>query len=76
MGEYQKAIADYEKAVQLDRSVADGPHWLTRFLRLQAEKPSTVADRAGYLREQLAKPESERVLHVPEIDSAQRSYKQ
>lgn len=76
MGKYKKAIADYEKAVQLDVDVAGGPNWLTRFLRLQPEKPPTVADRARYLREQLAKPESERLLRMPEMDGAQRSYKQ
>ncbi len=76
MGQYKKAIADYERAVQLDPEVAEGPHWLTRFLRLQPEKPPTVADRARYLRAELAKPESERILRQPELDSAQRSYKQ
>ena len=75
-GEYEKAIADYERALQLDPDVAKGPHWLTRFLRLQPEKPPTVADRARYLRTELAKPESQRMLRQPELDSAQRSYKQ
>ncbi|MCZ6731367.1 MAG: tetratricopeptide repeat protein [Gammaproteobacteria bacterium] len=76
MGEYEKAIADYERALQLDPDVAKGPHWLTRFLRLQPEKPPTVADRARYLRAELAKPASQRMLRQPELDSAQRSYKQ
>lgn len=75
-GEYEKAIADYERALQLDPDVAKGPHWLTRFLRLQPEKPPTVADRVRYLRTELAKPESQRMLRQPELDSAQRSYKQ
>lgn len=75
MGQYEKAIADYEKALQLDSELANGPHWLTRFLRLQPEKPPTIADRARYLREQLAKPESERSLRVPDIDKKQRPYK-
>jgi tetratricopeptide (TPR) repeat protein len=76
MGEYEKAIADYERALQLDPDIAKGPHWLTRFLRLQPEKPPTVADRARYLRAELAKPESQRMLRQPELDAAQRSYKQ
>ena len=75
MGQYEKAIADYEKAVQLDPEMVEGPNWLTRFLRLQTEKPPTIADRAAYLRQELAKPESERVLRVPEEDAKQRSYK-
>ena len=75
MGHYQQAIADYEKAVELDPEMVEGPNWLTRFLRLQPEKPPNVADRAAYLRQELAKPESERVLRVPEEDAKQRSYK-
>ena len=75
MGGYQAAIQDYEKALQLDPNLADGPHWLTRFLRNQAERPPTIADRARYLKEQLNKPEAERVLKLPEEDKRQRPYK-
>ena len=75
MGEYEKAIADYEAALRLDIELGEGPNWLTRFLRLQVEKPAGIADRARYLSEQLAKPESERVLRVPDLDEQQRSYK-
>jgi hypothetical protein len=57
-------------------AIADGSHWLTRFLRKQAEAPPTVADRAAYLRAELAKPEGERVLLMPEIDAQQRPYRQ
>lgn len=76
MGRYQEAIADYQHALRLDSSIADGPGWLTRFLRLQTESPPTIADRVGYLQEQLAKPAAERVLRMPETDQAQRPYKQ
>ncbi|MGD8642002.1 MAG: tetratricopeptide repeat protein, partial [Gammaproteobacteria bacterium] len=75
MGRYQKAIDDYEHALALDPELADGPNWLTRFLRLQPEKPPTIADRAQYLQQELAKPEAERVLKVPEQDQQQRPYK-
>lgn len=75
MGEYQKAIDDYEKALELDESVAEGPHWLIRFLRNQPEPPPTVADRLAYLKQELAKPAGERVLRVPELDEKQRPYK-
>ena len=75
MGHYRLAIADYEKSIELDAEMVEGPNWLTRFLRLQPEKPPTVADRAAYLRQELAKPESERLLRVPEEDEKQRSYK-
>ena len=53
-----------------------GPHWLTRFLRKQPEKPPTVKERLAYLEAELAKPEEERLLRIPEVDEAQRSYKQ
>jgi len=76
MGEYQKALADYAKAMQLDPQINEGPHWLTRLMRNQPDKPPGIADRARYLREQLAKPQSERLLRVPEIDAKQRTYKQ
>jgi tetratricopeptide (TPR) repeat protein len=75
MGHYELAIADYDRALSLDSEISEGPHWLTRFLRLQAEKPPDIAERAAYLREQLAKPESERLLRVPELDEQQRPYK-
>ena len=48
---------------------------MTRFLRNQAERPPTIADRARYVREQLAKPEAERVLKDPVQDATQRPYK-
>jgi len=76
MGDYRAALADYEHALKLDPALADGPNWLTRFLRLQPERPPTIADRARYLRVELAKPSGERLLRVPEIDAEQRPYKQ
>ena len=76
MGRYQKAIEDYARALELDPELAEGPHWLTRFLRNQPQKPPGIAERAAYLRRELAKPESERLLKVPEVDAEQRSYKQ
>jgi tetratricopeptide (TPR) repeat protein len=75
MGDYRGALADYEKALELEPEVAEGPGFLTRFMRKQSEKPPTVADRARYLREQLAKPETERLLSLPEKDEEQRPYK-
>ncbi|MDH3640437.1 MAG: tetratricopeptide repeat protein [Gammaproteobacteria bacterium] len=75
-GEYELAIRDYEQAMSLDPETAEGPNWLTRFLRLQPDKPPGVAERAAYLRAELAKPEDQRRLRVPEIDDAQRPYKQ
>ena len=76
MGRHEDALADYTRALEIDREIAKGPHWLTRFLRNQPEAPPTIADRAAYLRAELAKPESERLLRVPEIDAQQRPYEQ
>jgi tetratricopeptide (TPR) repeat protein len=75
MGDYEAALADYRQALRLDPELADGPRWITRFLRNQAERPPTIADRERYLREQLTKPEAERVLRMPEVDAEQRPYK-
>ena len=76
MGRYEMAIEDYERAIELDPEIAEGPHWLTRFLRNQPEKPPGIAERAAYLRKELTKPEGERLLRLPEVDAEQRSYKQ
>ncbi len=75
MGDHEGALADYEKALKLAPETAEGPGMMTRFLRKQDVKPPTIAERANYLREQLAKPESERLLKVPERDAKQRPYK-
>lgn len=75
MGDYEQAIADYRRALELDPTLDDGPGWLTRFLRNQADKPPTIGARARYLAEQLARPPGERLLRVPEQDAAQRSYR-
>ena len=75
MQNYTAAIADYEKAIQLDPEIAKGPTWLTRFLRNQAEKPPTILDRMNYLHAEMSKPENQRVLQLPEKDEEQRPYK-
>lgn len=75
MGNYEEAIADYQKALQLNPELADGPSWLTRFLRNQAEKPPTILDRMKYLQAELSKPEDQRVLQLPKKDKEQRPYK-
>jgi tetratricopeptide (TPR) repeat protein len=76
MGQYAEALASYETAISLDAETGDGPHWLTRLLRNQPDKPPGIADRAAYLREQLALPAEDRLLRVPEVDDAQRPYKE
>ncbi|NIP73203.1 MAG: hypothetical protein GWO16_09335, partial [Gammaproteobacteria bacterium] len=61
--------------LRFDPSLGEGPGWLTRFFRNQYDRPPTIADRAAYLEEELAKPPGERTLRVPERDRQQRSYK-
>jgi tetratricopeptide (TPR) repeat protein len=75
MGEYKKALADYRKALELDPKILEGPKFLWRFMRNIDEKPPTIDDRIKYLEAELAKPESERLLKIPEEDEKQRMYK-
>ncbi|MCP3672622.1 MAG: tetratricopeptide repeat protein [Gammaproteobacteria bacterium] len=75
MGDHEGALADYEMALKLAPETAEGPGLMTRFLRKQPDKPPTIAERASYLQEQLALPESERLLKLPEQDAKQRPYK-
>ena len=75
MGNYSAAITDYNKAIELNPELAEGPKWLTRFLRNQAEKPPTILDRVKYLQAEMSKPEDQRVLQLPQKDQEQRPYK-
>jgi len=75
VGRHEAALRDYRTALELDSKLAKGPGWLWRFLRNIPEPPPTIADRADYLEAELKKPEGERLLQVPEIDSEQRMYK-
>jgi tetratricopeptide (TPR) repeat protein len=74
-GRYEDAVSDYRKAVELEPTLAEGPGYIWRFLRNVSEKPPSIADRADYIEAELKKPESERLLRVPEIDEQQRMYK-
>ena len=74
-GEYEKALADYRKALELDPDILEGPGFLWRFMRNVDEKSPTIQSRAEYLEAELAKPEEERLLKVPEKDEKQRMYK-
>lgn len=72
LGEYERAIADYEWALAGDPDLTEGMHWLDRLLYNEPEPPPTIADRLGYLRAQMQLPAAERLLRVPEIDARQR----
>ena len=75
LGKHRQALADYRMAIELDEEILKGPGWIWRFLRNIDEKPPTIKERADYLEVELAKPEEERLLSVPEEDEKQRMYK-
>jgi tetratricopeptide (TPR) repeat protein len=75
LGRHKEALADYKKAIELDAEILEGPGWLWRFMRNIDEKPPTIKDRAAYLEAELAKPEEERLLRIPDKDEKQRMYK-
>lgn len=74
MGQHDEALRDYQTALDLDPDLGNGPGWLTRFLRNQAETPATIAARADYLQAELAKPETEQVLRLKDQDDRERPY--
>lgn len=73
-GNFAAALADYRQALAVDAAAVGGPGLLDRILYGNA-RPSTVAARAAYIERQLALPENERLLRVPELDARQRMYK-
>ncbi|MDX1484140.1 MAG: tetratricopeptide repeat protein [Alphaproteobacteria bacterium] len=73
-GRYHAALADYIAALKTDAGVLDGPGLFDKIL-YGTPRPSTVRDRAIYLKEQLALPPEKRLLRVPEIDAQQRMHK-
>ena len=75
LGRHEQALQNYQKALSIDPELVDGPGWLTRFFRNQYEKPPGIAERAEYLRQQLALPEDQRILRWPDQDDAQQPYK-
>lgn len=71
---YQKALADYVKALNTDEGALSGPSLFDKIL-YGTSQPSTVRKRAVYLSQQLALPPGKRLLRVPEVDAEQRMYK-
>lgn len=73
-GRHAEALGDYEAALIADPSVLAGPGLVDRVLT-GTPRASTVADRARYLREQLALPAEARLLTVPKLDDRQPMHK-
>jgi tetratricopeptide (TPR) repeat protein len=73
-GKYEKALADYIKALKTDAGALSGPSLFDKIL-YGTSQPSTVRKRAIYLDQQFALPPGKRMLRVPEVDAKQRMYK-
>jgi tetratricopeptide (TPR) repeat protein len=71
---HDKALADYRQALRIDPGAVEGPGLAHRIIYGNS-RPATVKARAAYLEQQLALPEAERLLRVPELDDRQRAYK-
>ena len=74
MGRHREAMKDYQRALEVYPDAAKGMHWLDRFMMNVHETPPTVKERLDYLRAEFRKPQTERVLRIPEIDAKQRHY--
>lgn len=73
-GEYELALKDYVRAINVDSDAVEEPGVIHKILYADTN-PSSVRKRAQYIYEQLQKPKSERVMRVPEIDAGQRMHK-
>jgi tetratricopeptide (TPR) repeat protein len=73
-GRYEKALADYIQALRIDEGAVDGPGFVDKVI-YGTPRPATVRQRAIYLQQQLALPEDQRILRIPEKDNEQRMYK-
>tara|TARA_Y100000294_G_scaffold56763_1_gene53708 strand:+ start:816 stop:1442 length:627 start_codon:yes stop_codon:yes gene_type:complete len=71
---YEGALEDYLKAVQIDSEAVGGPGLGTVILNYKF-KSSSVKERAIYIHEQLQLPENERVLKIKELDEGQVMHK-
>ncbi|MGI9384867.1 MAG: tetratricopeptide repeat protein, partial [Methyloligellaceae bacterium] len=74
MGVYKKALDDYVESLRTDEDSVAGPGVIHKIL-YGNERVSNVRNRAKYIYEQLQKPESERLMRVPEIDALQRMHR-
>jgi tetratricopeptide (TPR) repeat protein len=71
---YEGALNDYIKALQVDAEAVEGPGLGMVILNYKF-KSSSVKKRAKYIYEQLKLPEQERVLKIKELDEGQVMHK-
>ena len=74
LGQYEAALQNYAKALNIDEEAVSGPGVVHKIL-YGSDGVSNVRKRAEYLYEQLQLPEDERVLRIPELDEKQRMHK-
>jgi tetratricopeptide (TPR) repeat protein len=74
VGRYEEALASYIQALRIDATAVEGPGLLHKII-YGNPRPASIEKRALYLQEQLALPEDQRLLRVPEIDEEQRMHK-
>lgn len=74
IGEYNRAIIYYRKALIQDKRVSKRMSWLKRFIKNIQLKPSTIQERLFYLEEQLKLDIGKRKLKNKDIDSLQPDY--
>ncbi len=75
LGNYEAAMNDYKTALTMSADLSKGPGWLWRFMRNIDKPQATIGQRAAYLEAELQKPNSERLLRIPELDEKQQMYK-
>jgi len=71
---FEKAQADFIKALNIDEGAIDGPSLIDKVI-YGTPRPSTIRLRAIYMQKQLALPKSRRLLCLPEKDAKERMYK-
>ena len=71
---YEGALEDYLKAIQIDDEAVGGPGFGAVILNYKF-KSSSVKKRAIYIYKQLQLPENERVLKIKELDEGQVMHK-
>jgi len=71
---YEGALEDYLKAIQIDEEAVGGPGFGTVILNYKF-KSSSVKKRAIYIYKQLQLPENERILKIKELDEGQVMHK-
>ncbi len=71
---YEQALSDYIQALRIDAEAVEGPNIVDKVLYVMP-RAANVRDRAVYLQQQLALPENERLLRLPEKDAEQRMHK-